>query len=69
MLALLDYEAQQCLCGGYLPETTDPANEGKYRTEPPLRCFRCEARMIRQAQYRDTTRPEALTVWPVWLPI
>ena len=30
-------------CGGYLPETTDPANEGRYEAVGPILCHSCEA--------------------------
>lgn len=66
VLSLIEHEGQQCAgCGGYLPETTDPANESRYQTDLPRRCFRCDGIQIRQAQYTDAVRPSALTVWPV----
>jgi hypothetical protein len=30
-------------CGGYLPETTDPANERFYEPAGPFLCYSCEA--------------------------
>lgn len=67
VLALLAYESQLCQCGGYLPETTDPANEDRYRADLPKRCHRCNAVQQRQAEYSEANRPRALTVWPVSL--
>lgn len=43
MLALLYLEEQTCRCGGFIPETTAPENEGRYRPKPPIRCHRCDA--------------------------
>lgn len=64
VLALLDYEAQQCSgCGGYLPDTTDP--DGKWVAGLPSRCFRCDAVQRKQQDYRESQNPAALTVWPV----
>jgi len=41
MLALAEYRASKCpVCGGPIDECTDPANEGKFRTELPTRCHR-----------------------------
>ena len=30
-------------CGGYLPETTSPANEPLYEASGPFICYSCEA--------------------------
>lgn len=73
MLALIDFEAQQCTgCGGFLPDTTDP--DTQWEAEPPHRCRRCDAMLTMQKKVTNTdpkkgptTRenPEALRVWPV----
>jgi len=43
VMALLQYERNICKgCGGWLPETTDPENEGKYTSKGGIRCHRCE---------------------------
>jgi hypothetical protein len=66
--ALLDLEAQRCPgCGGHLPETTDPANDGAYVTGPPHRCHRCTALHARQAQYDRDPNRAAQVVWPIHL--
>jgi hypothetical protein len=43
MLALADYEADLCSCGGLFSETSDPANEFAYVADGPYRCHRCTA--------------------------
>jgi hypothetical protein len=44
MLALGRYRQETCNgCDGYLPETTDPENDGRYQTTGPFLCHRCEA--------------------------
>lgn len=43
MLALADYDADTCSCGGQFSETSDPANEFAYEADGPYRCFRCAA--------------------------
>lgn len=61
MLALARYEAQiHGACGGYLPETTDPANEGAYRTAAPHRCHKCTAIGAASGPYRESPQPQAL---------
>lgn len=62
VLALLEAEAQTCRCGGWLPETTDPENEGRYRARPPVRCHRCDAlHTFMQSYEHDPAR----VIWPV----
>jgi hypothetical protein len=68
VLAWIDYERSLCSgCGGYLPETTDPENESRYKAGLPHRCHRCDAVQSRQADYRDAKNPSALRIWPVEL--
>ena len=44
ILALAEYRKQICEgCNGYLPETTVPANEGRYDVVGPFLCHSCEA--------------------------
>ncbi|WP_093573037.1 hypothetical protein [Amycolatopsis rubida] len=65
VLAYLDYERLVCRgCGGYLPETTSPDNEGSYHAEPPHRCHRCTAIEKQRKDYEDAPQPSALVVWP-----
>src|SRR5690606_3854254 len=43
VLALAEYERSVCGgCGGWLPETTDPKNEGRYVSKGAIRCHRCD---------------------------
>ncbi|MBB3666395.1 MULTISPECIES: hypothetical protein [Prauserella salsuginis group] len=63
VLALLAVEEQTCRCGGYLPETSDPANEGRYTASPPVRCYRCE---VLHAHMQSYDKPDpAWVAWPV----
>jgi hypothetical protein len=44
MLALQSYEDSRCPgCGGDINVTTASENEGRYRHQLPLQCFRCVA--------------------------
>lgn len=44
MLALAQYRASRCpRCSGDIAVTADPKNEGRFRHEPPVQCFRCLA--------------------------
>lgn len=66
--AYLDFEHLTCAgCGGFLPDTTDPDNEGRYVAEPPHRCHRCDALERQRKEYDDDSVqfPRALVVWPV----
>lgn len=72
MLAYLDWEALTCSgCGGYLPETTDADNDGRYVAGVPHRCYRCHAIEAQRAEYEKpdsgTKFPRALVVWPAEL--
>lgn len=65
MLALARYQAEiHGPCGGYLPETTDPANEGKYIPGMPHRCHKCTAIGQVSGAYRDSPQPHAL-MYPI----
>ncbi|WP_037355406.1 hypothetical protein [Amycolatopsis orientalis] len=67
-MAFLEYEALVCHgCGGFLPETTDADNAGKYVADLPHRCHRCDALAKQQEAYADSPQPNALKVWPVHL--
>lgn len=67
VLALLSFEGQSCHgCGGFLPETTDPDNDGRYKAGYPGRCYRCSAIKAQQKAYEDQ-KPESLVLWPVEL--
>jgi len=67
VLALLAYEAQVCHgCGGWLPETTDGDNDGRYHVDIPGRCYRCTAIHKKQDEY-EKQNPRALVLWPAEL--
>ena len=60
MLALQLYEETRCPgCGGNITVTTASENEGKYRHDLPLQCFRCVAFGIGHDAYADQPRPES----------
>jgi hypothetical protein len=64
VLALIDYEAQQCSgCGGFLPETADP--DASYEAKPPGQCYRCKALKKQQKEYADQPGADSLRIWPV----
>jgi len=64
VLALLDFEEKSCShCGGWLPDTTDPKNEGKYQALDPIRCHRCTALHSKRADYNEPHH-QALVLWP-----
>jgi hypothetical protein len=61
MLALKVYRDGRCPgCGGDLSVTAAPENEGKYRPEPPLQCFRCVAFGQSHQAYTDQPHPLSL---------
>jgi hypothetical protein len=61
MLALALYREGLCpTCTGVLADTTAPENEGKYRAELPLKCFRCEAFGLSHDAYADQPQPMSL---------
>lgn len=65
VLALGRYETQiHGACGGYLPETTDPANEGAFQATAPHRCHKCTAIGAASGAYRESPQPQAL-LYPV----
>lgn len=64
-LALTAAEADQCPgCQAPMSETTDPAAEGRYRTELPVRCHRCTAVAVGAEPYGESPQPHAL-LFPV----
>lgn len=65
MLALAEYRALvHDRCGGYLPETTSAANEGRYRASAPHRCHRCTAIAEAAGPYSESPHPQAL-LYPI----
>lgn len=66
VLALLEWESSRCPgCGGWLHETTDPATEGTWLADDPVRCFRCTALHGKQDNYKDHPYRSAQVLWPV----
>lgn len=53
-------------CGGYLPDTADPAAEGAYTAELPIRCHLCTERLRATTAHAESSAPhmDAL-LWPV----
>lgn len=67
VLAYLTYEAQVCHgCGGWLPETTNGDNDGRYQVGTPGRCYRCTAIHKKQEGYEKQS-PRELVLWPAEL--
>lgn len=67
-LAWIEHEAAKCPgCGGWLAETTDPANDDAYVADLPVRCFRCSALHGQQEHYKDHPNRAAQVLWPVRL--
>lgn len=67
MLALQVYRSHVHKdCGGYLPDTTDPAAEDRYEPAPPVRCHLCTARARAHQAFTENkgAHPEAM-LWPV----
>lgn len=65
MLALDEHDALTCQgCGGWLPETTAPANSDGYRPPKPVRCHGCDAMGIAHEIRGDKKRPQSQR-WPV----
>lgn len=61
MLALAEYQQSRCPgCGGDLAETTAPGNEGRYRRDLPVQCFRCLEFARAADVYRDEPHPHTL---------
>lgn len=62
-IALQEYEAGLCPgCQEPMSETTDPANEGRYRTDLPIRCHRCTMAEIARDVHQDKPQASALFV-------
>jgi hypothetical protein len=60
-LALEQFDAETCSgCGHPLSETTDPRNEGRYRTDLPVRCHACTALAYGAEPYQQNPHPHAL---------
>lgn len=59
MLALALYRAQLCPSGHWTPESTDPANEGRYRGRA-IRCHACNATAIKADAAKESPHPTAL---------
>lgn len=52
MLALKEYKATRCpLCGRSLAVCTDPANEFKFKAQPPTRCHDTTQRQVMAEKY------------------
>lgn len=64
MIALATRRADLHVCGQPLSESADPANEGRYEAELPVRCHACTAMEIKQQDYQQTPQPSAL-LWRV----
>jgi hypothetical protein len=61
-LGLAEYEASLCPgCSAPLAETTDPANENRYKTTAML-CHRCVASDIASTAYQAHPHPNALMI-------
>lgn len=61
MLALQFYrDAMVCpKCGGPVSECQDPANEGRFKMDPPVRCHRTTALDAGSEPYRKDTNVKA----------
>ena len=63
MLALSAYEASLCpICGGPMSECTDPANEGRFKVDPPTRCHKATAQMRETDTWGDRQYTKALMI-------
>lgn len=61
MLALGLHRKTRCRsCGGDVRVTTAAENEGKYRPDLPLECYRCIALDLSQDRYKDHPHRYAL---------
>lgn len=61
MMALADYRALRCPhCGGNLEESTDPANEDRYRHLDPIQCYRCLENARAEREYAEHPFPLTL---------
>jgi hypothetical protein len=60
-LALQRVDAETCDgCGHPLAESTDPANEGRYLTDLPVRCHACTTLGYGTEPYQESHQPQAL---------
>lgn len=68
MLALAAYRASvHEQCGSYLPDSTSPAAEGRFRATLPVRCHVCTARLeavVAHEKNNPAPHSDAL-LWPV----
>lgn len=61
MLALRLYRQGCCpTCGGDLRVTADSENEGKFKPDPPLQCFRCVAFSRSHKNFENDPHPQSL---------
>ncbi len=61
MLALAQLRKGECSgCGHPLIESTDPANEFRYRVDPPTRCHACDALQLAYEGAQRAPHPQAL---------
>ena len=68
VLALRQWEDSHCpQCNGWLPETTNPANEDAYEATDPGRCHRCTALVAKQHAYAEHPYRQSQVLWPVTL--
>ena len=70
MLALARLRKGECSgCGHPLIESTDPANDGRYKVDSPTRCYACNALQVafEKAKAEDYKHPAALR-WGAHLP-
>lgn len=59
--ALQRVDAETCTgCGHPLEESTDPANEGRYLSDLPVRCHACTALGYGAEPYQQSHQPQAL---------
>jgi hypothetical protein len=66
MLALDRYRKGRCPhCNGDLDVTADPKNEGAFKHEPSIECFRCKAFAGAHDAYRDQDSRALLHLVPL----
>lgn len=58
MLALSHYRQNiHDQCGGYLPDTTAPEAEDRYKAGLPIRCHQCTERLRAYERHRENSAP------------
>jgi hypothetical protein len=66
MLALEQYRKGRCPhCTGDLEVTTDPKNEGRFKHEPAIECFRCKGFVGSHDDYKDQDSRALLHLVPL----